>query len=822
MKRFVIPALMALLALTGVPPARAQNAPHEAGYLYLSPIPGAVNVSAQTRYVLVRFEDITPSEVTNLTTSFITVTGVASGLHTGAIHVAVDGRTVIFEMGAGFSAKEVVTVALNPLMPPGAAGRVGSYQYQFTIATPIQGTVLKTALEGKALVQAGDSSGRQKVSARISVSSPTKGSAVKKAALMPNGVSVPSDFPQVIITANNNPSPGYLFLENALGAFPAYTMMLDNNGLPVWYSRGRMFDFKVQKNGTITWGAYDETGSVFFPATDQNFNYLQSYITTNGYQTDVHDLKVLADGTYFLIGDQNSIVDLSRYIAGGSTEAEVMESIVQGFTSAGELIFQWRAWDNYDIRDLPPGYNTDFPHLNGVDIDDDGNVLVSARHLSEVTKINRDSGDIIWRLSGAHSSFSFPNDPLNGTSFQHNISALGNGHYMVFDNGNYHNPQVSRAVEYQLDLTNAIATMVWQFRDTPDKYTYYTGSAQRLPTGNTFIDFALAQYPKATEVDTNDVKRFELSLVPESDSYRAFRFPWNGAVPAPYLILEPEVDNITLVFNKFGDTNVSYYRIYGGTLPHPTMLLTESTTTLQRLSNLPNGLNYFRVTAVSKHGVESPFSNEESANVNFYGPGQSMVQNGDFSQGTNSWAFVVSGGATAGWAIENGASHFYLTNGGGTLSDIQLVQTGKGLIQGNQYVLEFDAWSSQSRYIEVELSQSVSPFIAYSALPSPFLTPNLTHYHYLVTMQQPSDLSANLIFNLGASSADVYLDNISLFSPAVGDLNLDGNVDILDLGIFSSSWLRQQTGLPADLDGNGKVDFNDFGILGGNWTPGGP
>ena len=89
-------------------------------------------------------------------------------------------------------------------------------------------------------------------------------------------------------------------------------------------------------------------------------------------------------------------------------------------------------------------------------------------------------------------------------------------------------------------------------------------------------------------------------------------------------------------------------------------------------------------------------------------------------------------------------------------------------------------------------------------------------------MQQPSDFSATLLFNLGASTADVYLDNISLFHPSPGDLNLDGRVDFLDLGILGGSWLKQQTGLPADLDANGQVDFNDFGILGGAWSIGGP
>ncbi len=820
MKRLLILAVMILAGLAGVNRLRAQNAPHEAGYLYLSPVPSASYVSAQTRYVLVRFTGATPSEVTNLTTSFIQVSGASTGPRSGVTHVASDGRTVIFEMGAGFSANELVTVTLNPLPPPGAGASVQPYQYQFMTTAPMPGFLPLSVAPAKP--SAPTPGAPEKARPLVRKSAIAKTNSGKRVALISNGVSVPSDFPQVVITANTNPSPGYLFLENALDGVPAYTMMLDNNGFPVWYRRGRMFDFKVQKDGTMSWGTYDSSGSLIFTVTDQNFNYLKTCVATNGYLTDAHELKVLADGTYFLIGDQYSTVDLSQIVEGGSTAASVMESVVQGFTAAGELIFQWRPWDNYDIRDLPAGYNSDFPHMNAIDIDEDGNIVVSARHLSEVTKINRDSGEIIWRLGGAHSGFDLGNDPLNGTSFQHSISALGSSHYMVFDNGNYHVPEVSRAVEYQLDLTNMTATMVWQFRDNPDKYTYYTGNAQRLPSGNTLIDFALAQYPKAIEVDTNGLKRFELSLVPESDSYRAFRFPWNGAVAAPYLIAEQEAGDIALIFNKFGDTNVGYYRIYGGTSPHPTSRLAESGTTFERLSNLQNGLYYFRVTALSTDGVESPFSNEEAVQVNFTKPGQNMIVNGDFSQGNNAWTLNVSGGASAGWAVENGAGHFYITNSGEATSSIQLVQPGKGLIQGNQYVLQFDAWSSESRYLDVELAQTTAPFNKYSSIPAPFLTPNRTHYRYVFTMQLASDFAANLLFNLGTSSAEVYLDNISLFTPPVGDLNLDGHVDLLDLGIFGSNWLKQQTGLPADLDGNGKVDFNDFGILGGDWAAGGP
>jgi hypothetical protein len=459
--------------------------------------------------------------------------------------------------------------------------------------------------------------------------------------------------------------------------------------------------------------------------------------------------------------------------------------------------------------------------MNELDIDEDGHVLVSARHLSEVTKINRDSGEIIWRLSGAHSSFTFVNDPLNGTSFQHDISALGNGHYLIFDNGNYHNPQVSRAVEYQLDLTNMIAQLFWQFRDTPDKYTYWRGNAQRLPTGNTLINFSMSQYPKAIEVDTNGVKRFELSLVPSSDAYKAFRFPWNGVVAAPYLIVEPQADNITLVFNKFGDTNVAYYRIYGGTTPQSTNLLATSGVTLKRLTSLQNGSTYyFRVTAVNLQGVEGPYSNEEQVTVNIIRPGQNMIGNGDFSQGTNSWIWALSGGATAAWAIESGVSHIYITNGTTTLANIQLKQTGKALVQGSNYVFQFDAWSSLPRYLQAKVAQDGGANQNYSGIASTYVTPVHQHYQYVFTMTSTSDLNASVFFNLGSSAYDVYLDNVSLFNPPPGDLNLDGRVDLLDLQILTQDWLKQQSGLSSDLDDNGTIDFHDFGILGDNWSGG--
>jgi hypothetical protein len=70
----------------------------------------------------VRLTDVSPSDVTNLATTFITVTGANSGNHTGQAHVAGDARTIIFTMTTDFAANELVTVALNPQVRPGAGG----------------------------------------------------------------------------------------------------------------------------------------------------------------------------------------------------------------------------------------------------------------------------------------------------------------------------------------------------------------------------------------------------------------------------------------------------------------------------------------------------------------------------------------------------------------------------------------------------------------------------------------------------------------------------------------------------------------------------
>jgi hypothetical protein len=224
------------------------------------------------------------------------------------------------------------------------------------------------------------------------------------------------------------------------------------------------------------------------------------------------------------------IVNMSEIVPGGNPAATVVGLIVQEIDENKNVVFQWRSWDHYLITDathenLTLGY-IDYVHGNAIEIDTDGNLIISCRHLDELTKIDINTGAIIWRMGGKNNEFTFVNDPIR-FSHQHAIRHIANGNYTIFDNGNFHTPHFSRAVEYTIDQENKIATLVWQYRHTPDIYGLAMGYTQRLESGNTLISWGLTN-PTITEVTPTGTVALEMTLPAGIYTYRAFRGSWNG------------------------------------------------------------------------------------------------------------------------------------------------------------------------------------------------------------------------------------------------------------------------------------------------------
>ncbi len=226
-------------------------------------------------------------------------------------------------------------------------------------------------------------------------------------------------------------------------------------------------------------------------------------------------------------------VRMDTIVDGGDSNATVIGIIIQEQDENKNVVFQWRSWDHYKITDATNDINLtasliDYAHSNSIEVDYDGNILLSTRHLDEITKINRTTGEIIWRLGGEYcknNQFTFLNDPI-GFSHQHDVRRLPNGNITLFDNGNLHSPQFTRIVEYQVDEVNKLVSLVWEYRNDPEIYAGAMGSAQRLDNHNTFIGWGFSRALSISEVGADKTVKFHLTLPDTLLNYRASKFPW--------------------------------------------------------------------------------------------------------------------------------------------------------------------------------------------------------------------------------------------------------------------------------------------------------
>jgi hypothetical protein len=151
--------------------------------------------------------------------------------------------------------------------------------------------------------------------------------------------------------------------------------------------------------------------------------------------------------------------------------------------------------------------------------------------MNELTKIDRQSGLVMWRmgLNALNNEFTFPND-ARGFSHQHDARYLANGHITVFDNGNNLVPSYSRALEFALDEENLVATVVWEYRHAPDVYGGFMGDVQRHADGSTTIGWGgNFGTPALTDLHADGSVAAELTVPSGYINYRAFRFPWRTA-----------------------------------------------------------------------------------------------------------------------------------------------------------------------------------------------------------------------------------------------------------------------------------------------------
>jgi len=722
---------------------------------YIHPSPNYKYSSAQTTIVIKVDKSIT--EISKSLLKF-EVMGEKSGLHNG--NVIISDNTVIYKTAKPFKASEKVFVSLTTDILEWEI----PYKYQFTISSLNE------------LVEESFNSTLNKNNHQAVIHNNSKTENLGEIKVI-NGVSVPSDFPHLqpeII--GENIAEGKIFLATFIGS--PYILILENDGTPYFYQRLEKHskDFKIQPNGLLT--RYLEGDRNAYLGMDSNYTVIDTFHATPSYSLDDHEITILENGHYFLIAYHHRYIDMSQFVEGGDTNASIRDNFIQEFDENKNLVFEWSATEHFDILDAIhqnlKASSIDWVHMNSIAIDYDDHIILSSRNLSEVTKINRETGDIIWRLGGVNNEFNFLNDESQ-ISYQHDVRPVPNkpNHYTIFDNGNFHSPQISRAVEFYLDTLNMTATKVWEYGRNNNYFTWWMGNVQRLNNGNTLINFVDKNLPKAVEVTPDGEVIYKADYESENFSYRTFRFEWESIAKSPYLIVESQPDKVSLIFNKFGDKSVENYIVYAGQNPNDLTPIDTTQNTYLYLTNLTNQTKYyFQVTTLDSSGKESDFSNLEEILVNYSIPGSELIENGDFSDGSFNWELTLDNNASANGLVNDlGEYEINISNSGDDIDDIRLVQENIPLLQENKYVLEFDAYSDVSRIIDIKIENSDPPYENYSQT-GPIIIGNLNgHFKIEFKMQSLSDYSCRLVLSCGTNNSNLYFDSFSLSDSTLTDMN---------------------------------------------------
>jgi Arylsulfotransferase (ASST) len=207
----------------------------------------------------------------------------------------------------------------------------------------------------------------------------------------------------------------------------------------------------------------------------------------------------------------------------------------------------------------------DYFHVNSIEPDKDGNLLISGRNTWSVYKVNRSTGAVMWTLGGKSSSFRL--GPGASFAFQHDVrvQAYGDQFLTMFDDGAgppYVHSQ-SRALKLELNLKRKTADIVSQHVHTPPLLSSFEGNDEQLPNRNDFVGWG--QQPFFSQYNAQGKLVFDGRFVDANITYRAYRFQWSGT-PAdpPAVATARHGGKMTVYVSWNGATSVDSWRVFGG------------------------------------------------------------------------------------------------------------------------------------------------------------------------------------------------------------------------------------------------------------------
>ena len=421
-----------------------------------------------------------------------------------------------------------------------------------------------------------------------------------------------------VTVPDRDPGAGDILTSNGPGPGQYGPLIYTPAGTLVWFDRltggeaaENLSEQEYEGRRVLTWWKGHVLSLGFGQGEDivMNSGYQQiaRIAGGNGLRADLHDFQLAPRGIAYITAYNPIRCDLAS--VKGSRNGAIVDTAIQMIDMRTGLVrWEWHSLDHIAASESEveaPNDTTpwDYFHLNSIDPEPGGNLLISARSTWAGYQLQRGTGAILWRLGGNRSSFKM--GPGTTMAWQHDGRMLADGQVTFFDDGS--NPPIhsqSRAVRITLNLNAHTATLAAAYTHAgPALLAPSQGNAQTLPGGNTLVGYG--GVPAISEFAPGGSLVFDAHQPLDMSFYRAFRFPWS-ATPATMPVVLASLNDTgeeTIVHASWnGATGVASWRILAGSPGSQKVLATIPSAGFESSATVPSKQAEITVQALDSGG----------------------------------------------------------------------------------------------------------------------------------------------------------------------------------------------------------------------------
>ena len=317
---------------------------------------------------------------------------------------------------------------------------------------------------------------------------------------------VPPSFPALDMVMGSSEDKHDGFMLTTLLSQPPVPVVLDTDGDYVWWYKHS--EGQPPALSRLTFSVDRESFILQLPAGGVEFEDPDDLVrvSLDGTSVEVieggidghHDYTELPDGTIAMIKYDTRLLE----------DIETAGDVIVELQPDGSVEEIWNIWDWEEFPGMGD-YMNSWSHANALDYDPGEDCYyVSIRNLHCIYKIDRATGEPVWKLGTEDSDFLINGHGWDFSYYQHQFQVLDGG-ILIFDNGDPKG-QVSRVVQYNLDESTFEASVEWAYHSVPELYNYGLGDVHRFDDGNTLVTWSTAGQLEEINYDREVIWRLNI------------------------------------------------------------------------------------------------------------------------------------------------------------------------------------------------------------------------------------------------------------------------------------------------------------------------